>query len=269
MSLANRKYTGVAASTLKWWAVLTLVALSSLYLSTPDLPTRGSWWGLLHATASRLWIVFPFIAFAGGLAGSAGERRPGSAATAVTLTVGLLGAMAYVCGAFVAPIAELEADRLIGIRDEVRYPMGAQTPQGLLRQRAVVVERPPATYRFSVDRPLEHPPNWLTYLVHQPLALYVFALLNALLGLLVGWSTTGLSPPQRRHLRWFAGIVTGLIYAAAAAFGTAWVRASPANSGVVAAWLPLSLPLLMLALGLLRRRHRHRPALHTGGSSGV
>lgn len=269
MSLANREYAGVAASTLKWWAVLTLVALSSLYLSTPDLPTRGSWWGLLDATASRLWIVFPFIAFAGGLAGSAAEWRPGSAATAVTLTVGLLGAMAYACGAFVAPIAELEADRLIGISEEVRYPMGAQTPQGLLRQRALVVERPPTTYRISVDRPLEHPPNWLTYLIHQPLALYVFANLNALLGLLSGWCTTGLSPPKRRHLRWFAGIAAGLIYYAAAAFGTAWVRASPENSGIVAAWLPLSLPLLALALGLIRRKHRRRQRLHTDSSSGV
>lgn len=268
MSLVDRGYARVAASTLTWWTVLTLVALSSLYLSTPSLPTRGSWWGLIHATASRLWIMFPFVAFAGGLAGSV-ERRPRSATAAVTLTVGFLGAMAYMCGAVVAPIAELEADRLIGIRDEVRYPMGAQTPQGLLRQRSVVVERPPATYRFSIDRPLEHPPNWLTYLIHQPLALYVFALLNALLGLLVGWSTTGLSPPRRRHVRWFAGIVVGLIYYAAAAFGTAWVRASPENSGVVAAWLPLSLPLLALALGFIRRRHRHRPALHTGGSSGV
>jgi len=269
VSLVDRGYARVAASTLAWWAALTLMALSGLYLSTPSLPTRGSWWGLIHAMASRLWIVFPFIAFAGGLAGSAAKHRPGSSAAAVALTVGALGAIAYVCGAIVAPIAELEADRLIGISEEVRYPMGAQTPQGLRRQRAVVAERPRETYRFSIDRPLEHPPNWLTYLIHQPLALYVFALLNALLGLLVGWSTTGLSPPQRRHLRWFGGIVAGLIYYAVAAFGAAWVRTSPENSGVVAAWLPLSFPLLALALGLVRRRHRRPPELHTGASSGV
>lgn len=262
-------YARIALVTLQWWAVLTLVALASVYLSGSTPPALRSWWGFLQASASRLWIIYPFVAFAGGIAASSQPRKTKAASMSVIMVTVLLGGVAYVTGGLLVPVAELEADRRAGIDVETRYPFGAQTPGALAAQRAAVLERSPDKYRFSVDRPFEHPPNWLTYLIHQPVALYVFAILNALLGLLVGWSTTGLSPPRRRHVRWFIGIVSGVVFYVAATLGTDWVRASPENSGVVGAWLPLVLPLLALIGTYVGWRSRERPELHDRGHSAV
>jgi hypothetical protein len=259
----------VALVTLRWWVVLTAVALASVYLSNSTPPALESWWGFLQALASRLWVIYPFVAFAGGLAASSRPRGTRAASTSVIVVTVLLGGIAYVTGVLLVPVAELEADRRAGIDVEARYPLGAETPGALARQRAAVLERPPHEYRFSVDRPFEHPPNWLTYLLHQPVALYVFAVVNALLGLAVGWSTTGLSPPRRRQVRWFIGIAAALAFYVVAAWGTQWVRASPENSGIVGAWLPLTLPLLALIGTYVGGRSRGRPDLHDRGHSGV
>lgn len=256
-------------SDLRWWLALTSLALASLYLSGAQVASLHTGWGLLGATASRLWIVFPFIAFAGGVARSKANGRPGDAAVAVTIATSTLGLIAFVIGVWIAPLAEVEADRAVGLAVELRYPFGAQTPTSLVRHRIAILEEPPEAYGFSVDQPLTHPPNWLTYLIHQPFAVFAFGVLNALLGLLIGWSTTGLSPPKRGQVRWLLGLVAGLLFFLVARLGGQWVRLSPENSGVLAAWLPLVVPLLALAVAYLVWRSSNSDGLHGGAEPDV
>ena len=115
-------------------------------------------------------------------------------------------------------------------------------------------------YSFRIGRPLTHPPNWLTYLLHSVVVITCFTILAALLGHRGGTLTTGLSPPNRRNARWALGLASSIAFFLAEAAGGDWVRANPSNSGVVGAWVPLVVPLAVLGLleVLLRIRNPKR-----------
>lgn len=137
--------------------------------------------------------------------------------------------------------------------------MGAPTPSQLRARRGIVIATPPETYSFRRDRPFESPPNWLTYRIHSPVVIALFAILGALLGQLVAFLTSGLSPPARRNARWALGLFSALAFFIAEVAGGAWVRLDPGNSGLAGAWLPMLMPLAELALlaFLVRRRALH------------
>jgi hypothetical protein len=125
----------------------------------------------------------------------------------------------------------------------------------------MVEAHPPDSFSFQVDRPLQRPPNWLTYLIHGPAAIAAFAVLSALIGWLTAGLTTGLSPPIRFSARWAIGLASALSFLLVEFAAGDWVRADPSHSGLLAAWGPLVLPLLILVvLRFLARRPG--PGLH-------
>jgi len=170
-----------------------------------------------------------------------------------------LGVLAHVIGVFLVPVAEQRADAATGFDLEARYPLGANTPGALLARRAEILASPPSEYGFSVDDPMQRPPNWLLYLVHQPIAFGLFGLVNALLGLMAGWVTTGLSPPKRRNTRWALGLGSAVLFYLLSLTGARWVPASPDHSSFLGAWLPVSVPVLFLLLAAwaLQQRNLH------------
>lgn len=245
-----------------WWIGLTAVAVTSAYLTSAGLQSYRTPWGLIDTVAGSLWLVFPFVAF---VAGSAASRHPsrGRAAAHASAVIVAGATVAYLCGALLAPAAEYRRLASVGIDVSVRFPFGPNTPEAFARRRAAIVRSPPERYTFSMDRPLELPPNWVSYQIHAPLAITVFALPNALLGLLIGWLTTGLSPPGRRQARWASGLLSAIAFLVAAQVGTQWVRAAPEHSAVTAAWAPLAVPLSLcvaLSVVLWRRGRLHASA---------
>lgn len=246
-----------------WWLLLTALAITSLYLSSDGLGTIRAPWGAADALVTRLSLVFPFVAFAGGLAGAtrrAGVRR---SVAAVLLVTALAAALAYVGGEVLGPVARYRQALATGDDVSATFPFGPYTPRTLVRLRAAVLAAPPEAYGFSVDGPLSLPPNWITYLIHAPVAMALFAIPNALLGFILGWMTSDVGPPsRRRHVRWAAGLASGVTFFVAAFVGTQWVRASPDHSALMGAWAPLLLPAiecLFLAVVLTRRSRLHEP----------
>ena len=139
------------------------------------------------------------------------------------------------------------------------HPFGPDTPGALVAQRRAIVANPPERFSFRVSEPLTHPPNWLTYGLHSPIVLSVFAIFAAFLGRKGRTLTTGLSPPNRKNSRWALGLVVSLAFFLAVAAGAEWVRKNPSNSGVLGAWLPLIVPLAGLCVLELLIRRRAGP----------
>lgn len=262
MGPSRSDYLRITFATVRWWIALSTVTLLGLYLSAGGLASVRTWWGFLDAAASRIAVAFPFAAFAAGIAGAALTVRRRAAVVVVMLTSLCLGVISYVAGSLVAPIVELEAYRRLGADLQARYPFGARTMFELVRRRDRLLRSPPAEYSFSVERPLDTPPNWLLYLVHQPIAFVVFGAMNAVLGLLVGWATTGLSPPRRGHTRWALGLASAIAFFVPASAGARWLRLSLENSAVLAAWLPLVVPLVAIVVAYAVVRSRLRRELH-------
>lgn len=236
------------------------MAGASLYLSEADQQTLTSGWGFVEAMGSRMWLAFPFVAFSGGIAVAAFDRVRGVRAVLAT-TVGL-AVVGYGIGVLLAPVAERRADAAAGYDIQARYPYGANTPGAILARRAEIIASSSTAFGFSVEDPMGRPPNWLLYGVHQPIALGLFGIVNALLGLLAGWWTTGLSPPKRRNARWSLGLGSALVFYLLSTGGAAWVRSDPTHSALFGAWLPLVPPLLILlcAAWVARRVDLHGSA---------
>jgi hypothetical protein len=211
------------------------------------------WVGLLLAPS----------AFAGGLAVSASSERWG-----VALRGALLALLTYVLLAYGAPLAEHRLSGLHGIDVASQYPFGPYTPGGLLKIREAVQEPPPGAFAHGMSRPLENPPNWWTYLLHSIMAVSGFTLLAALMGKEAGVVTRALPPPVRANVRWGLGLATMVVFFLADKLALSWVRSDPGNSGVVAGWIALSVPLV--ELGILRLVAQKQAAdLHIPASSGV
>jgi hypothetical protein len=170
----------------------------------------------------------------------------------------ILVAVSYWLLAYGAPLAEYQARASAGADVVARYPAGLGTPAGLRAWREAVEANPPERYSLSVERPLERPPNYITYLLHGSAAVAAFALLAALLGYRTGRLTNGLPPPPRSNARWAIGLATTVAFYLALRIGDGWVQGDPTRSGILGAWLPLAVPLAVLILvGALARA---RPA---------
>ncbi|TFH64047.1 MAG: hypothetical protein E4G90_08875, partial [Gemmatimonadales bacterium] len=162
------------------------------------------------------WIglFLPFAAFVGGLAAHAVLSVGSMVKRAAMIAVVSYFLLAYGSPmAFYRDYASREADLT------ALYPFGPPTPRALLAQRSAVEANPPQTYSFRVGRPLEHPPNWLTYLLHRAIVIAGFSVLAGLLGHRSGKLTTGLSPPDRRNARWALGLASSIAFFLAEAAG--------------------------------------------------
>lgn len=242
-----------------WLACLAALTLS--YQVLTELPHQGSWtpWDLAFSLATWVGLLLPYAAFAGGLAA-------GTSLSPRTLALRgiLLAAVAYGLLAYASPIGDYEVRAAADADLAAEFPFGPRTPGALKALRSAIEARSPDDFSFSIERPLERPPNWLTYLLHSVMAISAFAVLGALLGQQAGALTSGLSPPARRNARWALGLLSAVAFFLAEAAGGEWVRADPSNSGILGAWVPLAIPLLELALlTAIRRRNQlpfHAPA---------
>ena len=255
--------SGFFPRTFRWWGGLLALVLVFHLVSAPEPGILRSGWDGLHLLAGWAGLLLPFVAFAGGLATPAGGSL-----RALVLRAAVLSLLAYALAAYVSPVAQYQAWVHRNADTSVRFPMGPETPSGLLAQRAWVASNPPGRYHFSTGSPLDAPPNWLAYLFFSPAALAVFAILSALLGWASALLTSGLSPPARANARWALGLASGIVFMVAQSMAGDWVRGSPSASAALAAWGPLLLPLLELLLlaGWARRRGC---VLHAFPPSGV
>jgi hypothetical protein len=245
--------------------LLGLVGVAFLY----QLLTRPTRWDALsfHETAlflpGSVGALLPPAAFAGGLAVWGLSRDLG-----VAVRGALLALLTYALLAYGAPLADYRLTGSHGIEVESQYPFGPYTPDGLRKIREAVRASPPEEYTYRISRPLETPPNWWTYLLHSMMAVSAFTLLAALLGKEAGVVTRALPPPARANVRWGLGLATMVMFFLADKLALGWVRSDPGNSGVLAGWIALTVPLVELAI--LRLVARNQVAgLHAPASSGV
>jgi hypothetical protein len=236
-------------------ALAVLVGWNVAYQVSAGLLGGGIWraGALVYQFPGWIGLFLPFAALAGGMATHTllSPKRVLARAAAVV-------AISYLLLAWASPTAIYHRNAAAGVDVASQYPFGPDTPGALRAQRAAVQANPPDEFILRIDRPLEQPPNWLTYRIHSPVAIAGFALLAALMGHGLGGLTTGLSPARRRNARLGLGVATGLAFFVALAAGGQWVRADATNSGVLGAWLPLLVPLAGLAVleGLGRTRNR-------------
>jgi hypothetical protein len=239
--------------------VVGLLLVNVIHQVSSGLLDLGLWGPLevLFLLPGWAGLLLPYAAFAGGLAAH------GTLPVPSVLKRGIVVAMvSYLLLAYGSPLAEY---RIYASRETdlaALYPYGPTTPSALLAQRSAAEADPPERYSFRIDRPLEQPPNWLTYLFHSVMAIAFYAVFAALLGQLSGKLTTGLSPPNRRNARWAMGLAGAVGFFLAEAAAGEWVRADPMNSGVLGAWLPMIVPAVEagLLVALARAQGRDHPA---------
>lgn len=249
----------VLGATARWCLGLAAVATGFQLWTSASARIAGPW-RLAEAAASSVGLLLPIAAFAGGLAAARLAVKAAERARVARIGGAVASVLAYLLLAYAAPVTEMRYDEAIGLATDARYPFGARTPGGLADMLHHVREHPPEQYGFSTDRPLEVPPNWIRYGIHLPAVLALFALVNTLLGVVVGELTAGLAPPRRRHTRWAVGLGVALGFFLASNVAGAWIRGSPERSVLATAWLPLLLPMLVLAAAYALRRRRR--ALH-------
>ena len=220
---------------------LGLVAAIVVFVTLAvDQPQPWSGWAWLEYLAGRLGFILPFAAFAGGVA--IWRRGPAVGSIWVAVWAGLvIGLAGYASSEIVGPLANYAA-----LADEpdvadVR-PFGPSTPAGKLRQLRFVDANPPEQY--SLGDAARTPPNYVRLLLHLPVALVVFSVLNCMLGLYATRMMSTLRSATRRNGCLAIGLAGGL-----GLFAAVFVAAHPNRdwvsvSGVAAAWLPLTIPLL-------------------------
>lgn len=232
-----------------------IVVFLTVAVSQPQ-PWSGHMW--LAQVTGLVGFILPFAAFAGGVAirdGTFGRRGTVIAGLA-GLVVGLAG---YASAEVVSPLVDYAALADDPDVAEIR-PFGPRTPAGTLRQLSFLEANPPQAYR--VGDPARTPPNRVLLLFHVPIAFVAFAALNCMLGHFVSRLTNALRAPSRRNVRLATGLAGGLGF-----FGAAFLAAHPgrdwvAVSGILAAWLPLAVPLVEALVLVTIIRHRDSlPAL--------
>ena len=238
------------AATALWLLGMLVVGLAYFLLTSP---LRGPW-RVMEEVVVWTGLFVPLAAFAGGL----WVHRMAGPASVLARAV-LLAAVSFGLLAYGGPLVTYQGDLAAGLDVETRFPFGPEVPGALRDLRAHVEANPPARPGFSTDRPLTHPPNWLTYLLHLPAALAAFSVLSALLGWVAGFVTIMKPPAPRRNARWFLGVALGVAFMVTLMAAGDWVRRDPAHSGVLAAWGPLLVPGVCLAVlaAIVRRRLGH------------
>ena len=233
--------------------VAAIVVFHTVAVAQPQ-PWSGLMW--LAYVADLLGLLLPFAAFAGGVA--IWRRSSAAGRTWVAVLAGLvIGVASYASSEIVNPLADHAA--LAGDPDlaEMR-PFGPRTPAGRLRELRFLEANPPGQ-----DNPgdtARAAPNRVRLLLHMPLALLAFSVINCVLGVRASHVTGALRPPSRRNGRLAIGLAGGLAFFGAAVFASHPGRDWVVVSGVAAAWLPLAVPLLeAVALAAVTRHQDYLP----------
>ena len=236
--------------TLLWFALL--VGGKMLWGLSPSWG-RGAdsvlWW-LTYASAN-IGFALPFLLFASGV-GLASEfsrsRRPLRTAIAIGIA---LGALSYVLAAWVDPAARYRYRISSGSATSESVQFGPNTPTGLLRNLRFVEANPPPAYGMSVEAPEKRPPNVLRWLLHQPVAMAAFGLVNVFLGVFSAQLTAHLRRRSRRNARVAIGVLGGIAFLGCVMIASPvqpFLRDGTLRSGILSAWAPLALPLTEASL---------------------
>lgn len=209
--------------------------------------------GLVRVAQGQALAFIPLVASAPGLVSGllpftafAAARRFGGRGMERALWGHVLGAAAlsYVLVAGIHPHVQHRMDNDEPFAVEGYGELAAPTAFELIARKRYIVEHPPDEYSLDVGQPLAMPPNWLDFLVHSPIAIALFTIINGCLGAVLGRRYYGTRSASRRL--WLLGILAGALFMLPAMAAGDYVRASLGNSGVGAAWIPLVLPLIAL-----------------------
>ena len=257
----SQRLFAIIARAILPWCVLFVAAAPLLRFRWPPYEWSGSFLRWVNITLSDLALVFPFALFAAGvgLARKLGHSRP---ALRLALVAGLaLGSVTYVTDAWLSPMVSHQYYASLGSATEDTRQFGAWTPVGMLRNLRFVEENPPDQYSLSIDSPERQPPNILHWRLHAPLSMAVFGLVNVFLGLLASELTVDLKRGARRTALLAIGVLGGIAFFLALGLSSPiqpFLRSGEFRSGVLTAWLPLSVPLAEgLVLVYLTRSRRY------------
>lgn len=246
-------------SLLPWCALLLGVKTLLLFQWPSDGQFAAvSWW--VWWAANDLGFILPFLLFAGGVKLS---RVMGYSRRLLPTAIGFalaFGAVSYCLAAWGAPELESRYWDTLGDETVAQRPFGAATPPGILRNLRAVEGNPPTEFSLRAGSPSQNPPNILRWYLHLPFTMVVFSLLNTLAGVFAAQLTENLGRGPRRNTLLALGVLGGLAFFGVqmlAAPIEPFLRDGTMRSGVVAAWIPLVVPLLLTTalLGIARKRY--------------
>ena len=243
------------------WILLFVIAKPLLNFQWPPHQWSGSFLRWASYAAADIGFMLPFALFAAGVVltrklGYSPRVFRAAAAAGITLSV-----VAYVMAAWVAPVIDDRDLASAGAEMGDARRFGPATPVGLTRNLRFVEANPPDEYHMAMSTPHRHPPNVLRWLLHLPIAMSVFGLINVLLGVLSAELTADLRRGRRRTTRLAIGVIGGLAFFACLTVAdpaTPFLDDGTMRSGVAGAWVPLALPAaqaLLLFYLLQRRRY--------------
>jgi len=243
------------------WCVLFVAAWQLLPPHWPPYAWSGSFLRWLYFTLNDLSLGLPFALFAAGVtvARRLGHSRRALRATAM---VGIaVGSISYLMDAWAVPIVQDMRIEALGADSDHNRRFGARTPAGILRNLRFVEANPPGEYSLRISEAERFPPNILRWHLHYPIAMAIFALVNVFLGLLAAELTVDLKRGARRTALLAFGVLGGIAFFAALVLSAPtepFLSRGEFRSGVLTAWLPLSVPLAEgLVLVYLTRSRRY------------
>ena len=246
-------------SMLPWCALLLGVSALLLF----KWPAGGHlasplWW--VWWAANDLGFILPFLLFAAGvkLARVMGYSRR-LLPTAIGFALAI-GAVSYYLAAWGAPELESRYWDALGDETVAERTFGAATPPNILENLRSLETNPPAEYSLRVADRSRPPPNVLRWYLHLPVAMAVFGLINTLAGVFANQLTENFGRGARRNALLALGVLGGLAFFGAMVLAgptQPFLRDGTMRSGILGAWIPLVVPLLLSAVlfGIARKRH--------------
>lgn len=210
------------------WTVVVCVTWSV----AATVASAGAW--PLHSFVPMVGIAIVFSAFAGGLSTAAFRTGPLVMQWEGWLCLGALGLLVWVTLAYLGPVAAMAA-----LGSDVaaqRNPLGAWTPEALVRLREIIVQDPAPTPVPGAD-PTRWGVGFVDYLLSGPRAFGTLAVINGALGAVVGHRTLDLAVGARRRLRWMLALMSAFAILGMDEFTRGWVVAAGHDGTLLSGWL--------------------------------
>ncbi len=266
------RWRGPVASSLQYAGLWTLglsgAAIGYGALTTLDRSGLGAFTLALWYLPDTIGTILPLAVFAGGahLAGCGTAVRGFIHRWAIALAA--LCVLSFGLTSIAAPLIGYHLDSRRAPEDaETLYPFGAETPWNTLRRLSHVRENPPSEFVFSVEAPLQVPPNWIAHVLAARAVAAFFTIVNGLLGLALGLMASGWARGHRHRSLWALGVASATAFVVGQIFVGGIVRQSLSAPAVAWAWAPIFPAVaILVGLGVLASREGRGRRLWTGGS---
>lgn len=228
-----------------WTAVVGFYPL--LY---PWLAGDTGYWAWMAKTwpynvYGALAVAIPFTSMAAGMAMAGCERRR----PWIWVGIGVLVAVGFfLIGAYVGPLLNYHYSELDPERLALAQPWGPWTPGRLLRLKAHILANPVPSYFPERGNPFRWPPSWIDFVIHGWAVTGVLVVVNGLLGWAVAERTLRFGRRWARWAVWATAMATAIGYISLWTWVAKQVRAHPFGPGGLAAWVPLAVVCIVLAL---------------------